>query len=113
MTGVTFALYSEGSGGAVLWLETQNGGFFIQGISEQSAKALPIRWPETRAPGPAVPLDPTYGVSLVIRVAQFANNVRVPPQLPIGRVRYTASVQVWEMYSEAIQMDFPSTAVAP
>ena len=32
---------------------------------------------------------------------------------PNGVASYCANVQVWPMYSEAIQIEFPSTAVAP
>ena len=49
----------------------------------------------------------------LIRVAQLASAVRVPPQLPNGAASYWASVQLCAMYSAAIQMFAPSTAVAP
>jgi hypothetical protein len=48
----------------------------------------------------------------LIRAPQFARAVLVPPQLPMGGVTYCASVQVCPMYSVAIQMLEPSTAVA-
>jgi hypothetical protein len=54
-----------------------------------------------------------YGLIRLIRVAQLASDVRVLWQAPIGAVSHSASVQVWAMYSEAIQMLLPSTAVAP
>jgi len=54
-----------------------------------------------------------YGLTWLIRVPQLARVVRVPPQLPNGAVWYCASVHVCAMYSLAIQMVLPSTAVAP
>src|SRR4051812_15393263 len=57
--------------------------------------------------------DDGHGVIFVRRVDQLASEVRVPPQLPIGGVRYCASVQVWAMYSEAIQIELPSVTAAP
>ena len=48
-----------------------------------------------------------------MRVFQLARLVRVPPQLPNGVASYWASVQVWPMYSEAIQMVFPDGTAAP
>ena len=54
-----------------------------------------------------------HGVTLLMRVAQLASAVRVPPQLPIGPVRYSVRSQVWAMYSEAIQMELPSVTAAP
>ena len=53
------------------------------------------------------------GVSLLMRVAQLPRDARVPPQLPNGAVVYWAKVQVWAIYSEAIQMLLPSVAAAP
>jgi hypothetical protein len=50
---------------------------------------------------------------LLIRVPQFANAVRVPEQDPNGAASYCASVQLCPMYSLAVQIDVPSTAVAP
>jgi hypothetical protein len=55
----------------------------------------------------------TYGLIRLILVAQLASDVRVLLQAPIGAVSHWESVQVWAMYSEAIQMLLPSTAVAP
>jgi len=53
----------------------------------------------------------------VIRVAQFPWLTRVLPQLKSGEsavlTKYWLSVQECAMYSDAIQMVFPSTAVAP
>ena len=37
-----------------------------------------------------------------MRVAQLPNDVRVPSQEPIAPVKYSSSVQVCAMYSEAI-----------
>jgi hypothetical protein len=54
-----------------------------------------------------------HGWIRLIRVAQLASAVRVPPQLPNGVASYSARVQVCAMYSAAIQMFVPSTAVAP
>jgi hypothetical protein len=55
----------------------------------------------------------SYGLTRLMRVAQLASDVRVLLQAPIGAVSHWLSVQVWAMYSEAIQMLLPSTAVAP
>jgi len=52
-------------------------------------------------------------VTELIRVAQLASEVRVPPQLPNGAASYWARLQVWAMYSLAIQMVFPSKAAPP
>src|SRR5262249_9008594 len=54
-----------------------------------------------------------YGVTLLMRVAQLPRLARVPPQLPNGADVYCAKLQVWAMYSEAIQMSSPTTAAAP
>jgi hypothetical protein len=54
-----------------------------------------------------------HGVTRLMRVPQLARAVRVAPQLPIGAVSHWVRVQVWLMYSEAIQMLLPSIAVAP
>ena len=54
-----------------------------------------------------------HGWIRLIRVAQLASAVRVPPQLPNGVASYSARVQVCAMYSAATQMFEPSTAVAP
>ena len=58
------------------------------------------------------PLGMTYGLIRLILVAQLASDVRVLLQAPIGAVSHWESVQVWAMYSDAIQMLLPSTAVA-
>ena len=50
---------------------------------------------------------------MLIRVPQLPSDVRVPPQAPNGGVSYWARVQVWPMYSLAIQIVLPSTAAAP
>ena len=54
-----------------------------------------------------------HGWIRLIRVAQLASAVRVPPQLPNGVASYWAKVHVCPMYSAATQMFVPSTAVAP
>ena len=54
-----------------------------------------------------------HGVTRLMRVPQLARAVRVAPQLPIGAISHWVRVQVWLMYSEAIQMLLPSIAVAP
>ena len=54
-----------------------------------------------------------YGVTRLTRVPQLPSDVRVPPQLPIAPVRYCASVHVWQMYSDASQIELPSVAAAP
>jgi len=61
------------------------------------------------------PARQCYGVTFEIRVAQFPSGARVPPQVPneLPAVRYSASVHVWAMYSEEIQIEFPSGAAAP
>jgi hypothetical protein len=48
-----------------------------------------------------------YGVTRLMRVPQLPSDVRVPPQLPIAPVGYSASVQVWPMYFDAIQIEGP------
>jgi hypothetical protein len=50
--------------------------------------------------------------SLVTRVAQLPCETRVAPQAK-AVLTYSVSVQVWAMYSLAIQMSLPSTAAAP
>jgi hypothetical protein len=45
-----------------------------------------------------------------MRVPQLPSDVRVPPQLPIAPVSYSASVQVWPMYSDASQIAFGAVA---
>ena len=50
---------------------------------------------------------------MLTRVAQLASEVRVPPHDPIAPVRYWFRVQVWAMYSEAIQIELPSVTAAP
>ena len=55
--------------------------------------------------------DEDYGVNLLMRVDQLLSAPRVPPQ--VGSNRYVAYVQVWAAYSDAIQIEFPSTAAAP
>ena len=70
--------------------------------SQEAARARPLASP-----------DNGYGLSLLSRVPQLASEVRVPPQAPIGGVSHCASVQVWAMYSEAIQIDVPSVTAAP
>ena len=54
---------------------------------------------------------PYYGLTLLMRVAQLPRDTRVPPQLVLAR--YWVNVHVCAMYSLAIQIDLPSTAVAP
>lgn len=68
--------------------------------------------PPAEADGP-VGEAADQGLIRLIRVSQFASDVRVPPQLPNGVASYSASVQLCPMYSLAIQMLRPSTAVAP
>ncbi len=53
------------------------------------------------------------GLFFITRVDQLASDVRVPPQLPIAPLRYSSSVQVCAMYSEASQIDCPSVTAAP
>jgi hypothetical protein len=57
--------------------------------------------------------DVGYGLSSLKRVPQLPSAVRVPPQLPTGAANHCASVQVWLMYSEAIQIEVPSATAAP
>jgi hypothetical protein len=54
-----------------------------------------------------------YGLIWEMRVAQLPRLARVPPQVPNGAALYSAKVQVWAMYSDAVQMVSPSTAAAP
>jgi hypothetical protein len=54
-----------------------------------------------------------YGLTSLKRVAQLASEVRVPPQLPIGAVSHCVSVQLWLMYSDAIQIVSPLPTAAP
>lgn len=58
-------------------------------------------------------LPTAYGVNLVSRVAQLAPKVRVLPQDPIGSDMSWDNVQVWAMYSDAIQTLVPSVSAAP
>lgn len=53
----------------------------------------------------------SYGVTLLMRVDQLPSAPRVPPQ--VGSSRYVAYVQVCATYSDAIQIELPSTAAAP
>ncbi len=54
-----------------------------------------------------------YGAATsLIRVPQFASAVRVLPQRKLER-RYSLSVQLWPMYSEAIQTLLPTGTAAP
>jgi hypothetical protein len=53
-----------------------------------------------------------YGTICEILVPQFASCVRVFPHLKLV-VKNVLNVQVWLMYSEAIQMELPSVAAAP
>ena len=48
----------------------------------------------------------------LIRVSQFASAVRVFPQRK-AVFRYSLRVQVWPMYSEAIQTLLPTGTAAP
>jgi hypothetical protein len=53
-------------------------------------------------------------LSLVSLVYQFARLVRVRPQLPkLAVFAYCAKVQLWPMYSDAIQIVEPSITAAP
>lgn len=72
------------------------------------ARGQPGGCPAPRAGGSCA-----YGVTRLIRVAQLARAVRVPPQLPMAPLRYCDSVQVWAMYSDAIQIELPSVTAAP
>jgi hypothetical protein len=54
-----------------------------------------------------------YGVTWVIRVAQFARAVLVPPQEPNGADMKVASEQLCAMYSCANQMLVPFATAAP
>jgi hypothetical protein len=54
-----------------------------------------------------------HGRILLIRVPQLPSAPRVPPQLPNGAATYSARVQVWPMYSYAVQMNLPSLTAAP
>jgi hypothetical protein len=59
-------------------------------------------------------LSVIYGTSWLIRVAQFARLLRVPPQVkPPPETRYCVSVQFWPMYSLAIHKIEPSLTAAP
>jgi hypothetical protein len=56
------------------------------------------------------------GLTWLKRVPQLASAVRVPPQLPScgpASANHSASVQVWLMYSFAIQIELPSATAAP
>lgn len=53
------------------------------------------------------------GVTLLTRVDQLLSALRVPPHVPGGATRYWAYVQVWATYSDAIQIELPSSAAAP
>ena len=53
------------------------------------------------------------GLIWLKRVAQLPRAVRVPPQLPTGLADHCASVHVWLMYSDAIQIEPPSATAAP
>ena len=59
----------------------------------------------------------SYGATRLMRVPQFASDVRVLPHVNCGELGVSATycwkVHVWPMYSEAIQIELPSTAVAP
>src|SRR6266542_4237482 len=56
------------------------------------------------------PVTDRYGSTRLMRVAQWAGEVRVLPRAPIGAARPCGSVQVCAMYAEAIHMLLPSTA---
>jgi hypothetical protein len=59
-------------------------------------------------------LSVIYGTSWLIRVAQFARLLRVPPQVkPPPETRYCESVQLCPMYSLAIHKDEPSLTAPP
>ena len=81
----------------------------------------PARRREVRTgarPAPTFAPRPAYGVSSLILVNQLASETRVAAaaaEAGQGRRagKYSASVQVWPMYSEAIQMSLPSVTAAP
>jgi hypothetical protein len=57
-----------------------------------------------------------YGLTSLKRVPQLPSAVRVPPQLPrLGPApaNHSVSVQLWLMYSDAIQTELPSATAAP
>jgi hypothetical protein len=58
------------------------------------------------------PSPPRYSPSFEIRVDQFPRIVRVLPQVKFVLTN-SANVHVCATYSEAIQMESPSTAAAP
>ena len=58
-------------------------------------------------------MDPDTVLISEMRVAQLTPLVRVPPHWPKGVNSYCANVHVCAMYSDAIQIELPSTAAAP
>jgi len=48
-----------------------------------------------------------------MRVAQLPRAPRVPPHSNKGGVKYSVSVHVCAMYSDAVQIVLPSAAAAP